>query len=103
MLRHLEYISGGTKAVDIDFSFMYPAISYFVNVNILFEFSTYDQVIPTRFDVRSYKLSSFAGHNIDNSLKAIDTMKFMLVLYTLYKVVSKVTSYPKQSQMLSFR
>ena len=97
MLRNLEYISGGTKAIDIDFSFMYPSISYFVNVNILFEFTIYGQVIPTRFDVRSYKLSSFAGHNIDDSLKAIDTLKFMLVIYTFYNVVSKVMSQGKQS------
>jgi len=39
MFENLEYINGGTKAVDIDFSFMYPSTSYFVNVNILFEFS----------------------------------------------------------------
>jgi len=37
---HLPYIVGATKSVDIDFSVVYPSTEgYFLNVNILFEFS----------------------------------------------------------------
>ena len=31
---------GKTKMVDMDFSVLYPSTSYFVNVNMLVEFST---------------------------------------------------------------
>lgn len=36
-----KYIElGKTKMVDMDFSVLYPSTSYFVNVNMLVEFST---------------------------------------------------------------
>lgn len=34
----IEY--GRTKAIDIDFSLVFPDTGYYVGVNILFEFST---------------------------------------------------------------
>ena len=39
MFKDTGFINGNTKSVDFDFSFLFPSTSYFVNVNILFEFS----------------------------------------------------------------
>jgi hypothetical protein len=65
-MKSNRYINlGGTKMVSIDFGFMFPSSTYFVNVNMLFEFSSLGQVIPTRFEATPFKLSSFspAGDN----------------------------------------
>ena len=53
---------GATKAVDIDFSLSFPDTGYFVGVNILFEFSTSGQVIPTRMDILPYRISAFSPY-----------------------------------------
>ena len=37
-------------------------------------------------DVRPYKLSAFASHNQNTTITAVDTMKFVLVIYTCYIV-----------------
>ena len=50
---------GATKAIDIDFTYLFPRKGIFVNVNMLLEFTMQGQVIPTRFDVMPYKLSPF--------------------------------------------
>ena len=58
----------------------------YMSVNMLIEFTTTGQVIPTRFDVLPYKLSPFATYKEDNT-SSIDLQKFMLVLYTFFIVV----------------
>jgi len=77
---------GKTKAVDMDFTLVFPSKSYFVNVNMLVEFTPQGRVIPTRMDVSPYKMSAFAGYN-ESPVKSIDTMKFVLVIYTAYCVL----------------
>jgi hypothetical protein len=81
-MRNNRYITlGATKAVNIEFVLMFPSSSYFVAVNMLFEFSSLGQVIPTRFEVLPFKISAFSTAG-DNRVKAIDTLKGLLVLYT---------------------
>lgn len=59
-LREMDYLSiGETKAVNIDFSVMYPSTAIFINVNLLVEFTHLGQLLPTRFDIAYYQLSSF--------------------------------------------
>lgn len=44
-------VIGETKAVNIDFSVLYPQRALYINVNMLVEFTHFGQLIPTRFDV----------------------------------------------------
>lgn len=81
-MKSNRYISpGATKMVLIDFAFMFPSSTYFVNVNMMFEFSSLGQVIPTRFEATPFKLSSFSVAG-DNQTGIIDLLKFLLVIYT---------------------
>lgn len=89
MMQNNYIVLGKTKMVDMDFSVLYPSTSYFVNVNMLVEFSTMGQVIPTRIDVLPYKLSAFAEFNPD-ATKTIDVLKMLLVLYTCYAVLVNI-------------
>lgn len=78
--------------IDIDFNFLYPSTEYFVSVNMMFEFTSSGQVIPTRIDVLPYKLNSFATHGNPHAGN-IDILKFILVLYTFYCVFLNYQSY----------
>jgi len=77
---------GATKMVDIDFTFVYPSSGFFVSVNMLVEFTSNGQVIPTRCDIMPYKLSGFATYDNGPS-GTVDVMKILLVLYTIYNVL----------------
>ena len=80
-LRDNNYISiGETKAIDIDYSVLYPQTSLFVNVNMLVEFTHMGQALPTRKDVAFYKLGSFHEYGRQN-LRIADTIRFCLVLF----------------------
>merc|ERR1719460_2900934 len=86
MRKHfIEY--GATKAIDIDFSLCFPDTGFFVGVNILFEFSTSGQIIPTRMDILPYRISAFSPYCADIN-QIIDTLKIMLVVYTIQVVVA---------------
>jgi len=91
-MRSNKYINmGATKMVLIDFGFMFPSSAYFVSVNMLFEFSSLGQVIPTRFEATPFKLSSFSTAG-DNQTKFIDFLKFLLVIYTFIQVLENFMS-----------
>ena len=93
MQKH-EYVKRGeTKAVNIDFTFMFPSTAYFVNVNMLIEFTLLGQVIPTRFDVNPYRLSTFNKQFDNESTRVIDFFKFLLVLYTIWAVLTDLAKY----------
>lgn len=78
---------GATKAIDIDFSLCFPDTGYYVGVNILFEFTTSGQIIPTRMDILPYMMSAFSPYCRDVNVY-YDTLKIMLVIYTIQCVVS---------------
>jgi hypothetical protein len=81
-MKKENYIElGRTKAIDIDFSLSFPSSKYLVSVNMLIEISAQSLVIPTRMDVKPYKLSAFATYNTDPT-GSIDLLKFSLVIYT---------------------
>ena len=62
-MRDHDYIQiGETKAINIDFTYMFPHKGIFININMLLEFTLHGYVIPTRFDVQPYKLSPYNGH-----------------------------------------
>ena len=51
-LHKSDYIRiGETKAVNIDYSVLFPSTGIFINVNLLVEFTHLGQLLPTRFDV----------------------------------------------------
>lgn len=77
---------GATKSIDIDFSLCFPDTGYFVGVNILIELSSSGQIIPTRMDILPYRMSAFSPYCEDIN-KYIDTLKVMLVVYTIQCVV----------------
>ena len=97
--RYIEYgdgtMGGATKMVDIDFSILYPSSSFFVSVNMLVEFSSKGQVVPTRIDIMPYKLSAFATYNTEPTA-TIDSLKMLLVIYTCYAVLVNCQSYSMQ-------
>mmetsp|Transcript_8188 Transcript_8188/g.12555 ORF Transcript_8188/g.12555 Transcript_8188/m.12555 type:complete len:337 (-) Transcript_8188:83-1093(-) len=100
-MRSREYVKlGATKAVNIDFSLAFPSTAYFVNVNLLLEFTQQGQVVPSRIDVQPFKLSPFASHNHESAV--IDVLIFLLVIYTTYVVVQNFTSYSSLSQFFTF-
>jgi|TARA_B110000285_G_scaffold141549_1_gene158336 hypothetical protein len=81
-MKYNKYIDyGPTKAIDIDYSLVFPSTGYFVSVNMLFEFSAQGQIIPTRLDASPYKLSGFADKNETPTL-TYDLLKQSLVIYT---------------------
>ena len=87
-MRKGDYIKiGSTQMVDIDFTLSYPSTAYFVSVNMLLEFTSMGQVIPTRIDIMPYKLSGFSPYGDANS-HTIDIFKLILVFYTLYVVMT---------------
>ena len=49
-------------------------------------------------DVSPYKLSAFAGYN-ESSVKSIDTMKFILVIYTAYCVLINCQKFKSVEQI----
>ena len=51
---------GPTKVFTIAFTHMYPSSSYMVTVLLTFEFTNLGQVIPSRFDAQTYRMSAFA-------------------------------------------
>lgn len=83
---------GSTKMVDIDFTLSYPSTAYFVSVNMVIEFTSMGQVIPTRIDILPYKLSGFSDFGNTTS-HTIDILKILLVVYTLYAVLTNFQSY----------
>lgn len=85
-MQHDKYIlQMATKMVNIDFSLLYPSTEFFVNVNMLIEFTNKGQVIPTRMDIQPYKMSSFSDFG-DVHLGEIDVIRIMLIIYTGYVV-----------------
>lgn len=102
-LKDNEYIRiGETKALDIDYSVLYPQTSLFINVNMLIEFTHLGQLIPTRFDVAFYKLSSFSKYARSNQ-KITDLFRLILVLYQIYTVIINVSKYKNMSQVCSWK
>lgn len=103
-MRQHNYIKiGQTKAIDIDFTYLFPRIGLFVNVNMLLEFTLQGQVIPTRFDVLPYKLSPFYRHNDIQAQIIIDIFKAFLVLYIIWTIMTDLAKYKSISQILSFK
>jgi hypothetical protein len=101
-MRSNRYITlGATKMVMIEFGFMFPSSTYFVSVNMLFEFSSLGQVVPTRFEATPFKLSSFSTAG-DNQTKAIDFLKFILVIYTFIQVLENFMSKKSMWDVFSF-
>jgi hypothetical protein len=85
-MKNNKYIElGKTKLIDIDFALSIPSLTYFLSVNMMFEFTSMGQVVPTRIDVMPYKLSPFTRFKEDNT-SITDAAKFLLVLYTFYAV-----------------
>mmetsp|Transcript_8766 Transcript_8766/g.14874 ORF Transcript_8766/g.14874 Transcript_8766/m.14874 type:complete len:148 (+) Transcript_8766:353-796(+) len=102
-MRAEKYIElGKTKMVDIDFSLSFPATSYFLSVNLLVEFTSQGQVVPTRIDCLPYKLSAFATHNKDPT-GTIDLLKFCLVIYTAFVVAQNYLQLKTLRNMLKFQ
>lgn len=85
-MKQNDYIEmGKTKMVNIQYNLSFPHLTYFICVNMMVEFTSMGQVIPTRLDVLPYKFSPFASFKED-ATSSIDIMKFLLVLYTIYCV-----------------
>lgn len=80
--------------VDIDYAISIPHLAYFLSVNMMFEFTSMGQVIPTRIDVMPYKLSPFTQYKED-ATSFIDGVKFILVLYTFYAVSDRYKTYAR--------
>jgi len=100
-MKESNYIeTGKTKMVDIDYTIMIPHLAYFLSVNMMFEFTSMGQVIPTRIDVMPYKLSPFTKYKED-ATSFVDGLKFLLVLYTFYAVVDRYKTYARQGKLLS--
>jgi hypothetical protein len=53
---------GKTKAINIEFSILYPSTPYFIDIDMLIEFTIQGQAISTRFDIVPYILSPFSTH-----------------------------------------
>jgi hypothetical protein len=84
---------GGTKAIIINFNYLYPSSETFINVLIMFEVSTLGQVVPVRFEASPFKMSGFAKNNQKSPAGLIDALKFVLVVYTANAVVHVFQSY----------
>lgn len=81
------YKIGQTKAISIDFTYLYPRTGTFVNVNMLLEFSLLGQVIPTRFDILPYRLSPFNSYSNADSQFIVDAIKAVLCLYNFWAIM----------------
>ena len=100
-MKQNKYVElGKTKMVDIDYAICIPHLQYFLSVNMMFEFTSMGQVIPTRIDVMPYKLSPFTKYKED-STSFIDGLKFLLVLYTFYAVADRYKTYARQGKFWS--
>jgi len=84
---------GHTKAVDIDFTYLFPSSGLFTNVNLLFEFTISGQVVPTRFDITPYRLSPFANSIFESDTGVLDIFKFLLVIYQCYDVLQYIAQF----------
>lgn len=91
---------GKTKMVSIQYNVSFPHLTYFIAVNMMVEFTSMGQVIPTRIDVLPYKFSPFATYKED-ATSTIDILKFMLVLYTFWAVYKNFVQYYKSGQLLN--
>ena len=97
-MMQYDYIQEGeTKAVDVDFTMMWPGSGetyIYVNVNLLIEFSVDGQVIPTRFDLRPIKLSPFSPQNPDHSLLVLEVFRIILVLQVVVSLMMELRKMP---------
>ena len=97
-----QYIElGKTKAIDIDFALAYPSTNYYVAVNMLIEFSSMGQVIPTRIDILPYKLSAFASAQ-NEATGILDWFKIVLVVYTIRLVKNNLQTVYRAKKKLTF-
>lgn len=89
-MRELDYIkAGATKAINIDFTMLWPGETYvFVNVNILLEISQQGQVIPSKLGILPYTMSPFSSDNPDKGDTWIAVMRIILLMQTLTSVIS---------------
>jgi len=92
---------GSTKMVNIDFSMSFPQTGYFIGVNVLFEFTSTGEVVPTKLEILPYKISSFSPFNSDGNFY-IDSLKFLLVIYTAYCIHSNFKRSKKACTFINF-
>lgn len=102
-MRQGQFTEGGaTKAVIINFNYLYPSSEYFVSCLMVFEFSGVGQVIPTRFDAQPFRMSGFAKNNNSKEVQYVDGLKFVLVVYTAYAVIQIFGTYKTIEQIFRF-
>lgn len=93
-MKKVGYLKiGQTKAVNIDFTWLFPSTAEFVNFNALFEFHTLGIIIPTRFDVQPYHMSPFDSNIFSSGLGIMDFIKLLLVTYQAWEVFQYIKSY----------
>lgn len=93
-MRAASYIRiGQTKALNIDFTWLFQSTGIFVNFNALIEFHTLNIIIPTRFDVQSYQESPFEKSIFQSRASLIEAIKILLVAYQAWEIVQHIKSY----------
>lgn len=101
-LKSQKYIEpGASRALNIDFTLLYPSSRYFINVELLIEFTRFGDVITTRQDIAPYLISPFSK-NITTPMQYVTAIKLILLFYTIIKVVAQVRKIPL-AQIFTYR